>query len=622
MTNFRFPRVFSGWLAIACVLVGTSMLSAAEKRPQALSVRAENCRITPVFGHYRKVESSKGKLIQLASDSHGNPAHAMGDFQIHFPQPIPDGTYRLTICWRTGRMNGTPWAFVLGADGGNVVENGIEQSGWHYFYPGLATADNDRWFTHDLAGPQPIGFSMFPNTPVAGSITVSGVGKNDFYVRVRDMSPGRNNTFGIESLTLTPISPRGLRPAKPIRPGSMNIQHPVESKFTIGVYYAMPWLNPKDDFSWDYAFMDMARSGCNFVVISGNCGADQWAAIKHWGMRGVTSYGQLNGYPGPGKWKPSDFSKGIKEQREFLRTCIWKDEHVGDACVGHLMTDEPECPPGLSEDKRRFLRAWADAYHRHNPNRKVYVNHCDPKWYDLNEKHATCSAAPTIAVNSQRISDRIRASRAIGLKNFTVVALLGRMSDWGGGKVGNVEYWNIRPATPAVFGWLAKRTNAQDAYEEMVTAFCYGASGFHPYMYNQHRAVSLVDRHGNGQYGIRRGFSTAAHDLRRSHGWPSVTLANNGSPFADRGTYSAGEFTLTAQAVSDSGKISKVVFGKSTDGGGVWQTRVDATAPYSAKFSAEPGKTVIFRARAIAEDGKQSIYAANMIQTQAMSAKK
>ena len=176
MTNFRFSPVFSVWPAIACVLVGTSMLSAAEKRPQALSVRAENCRITPISGHYTKIDSSKGKLVQLACDSHGNPSHAMGDFRVHFPQPIPDGSYRLTICWRTSHMNGTPWAFLLSADGGSVVENDIEQGGWHYFYPGLAGVDNDRWFTHDLAGPRPIDFSMFPNTPVAGSITVSGVG--------------------------------------------------------------------------------------------------------------------------------------------------------------------------------------------------------------------------------------------------------------------------------------------------------------------------------------------------------------------------------------------------------------------------------------------------------------
>ena len=118
------------------------------------------------------------------------------------------------------------------------------------------------------------------------------------------------------------------------------------------------------------------------------------------------------------------------------------------------------------------------------------------------------------------------------------------------------------------------------------------------------------------------GVSVTPHtNLRRSHGWPAVTLTNNGSPFTDRGTYSAGEFTLTAQAVSDSGTIARVVFGKSADGGGIWQTRVDTTVPYSAKFSAEPGKTVIFRARAISKDGKQSIYAANMIHTQTLSSK-
>ena len=77
-------------------------------------------------------------------------------------------------------MNGTPWAFLLGAGVGSVVENDVETGGWHYFYPGLTAADNDRWFAHDLAGPSPVGFSMFPNTPVAGSITVSGVGKEDF----------------------------------------------------------------------------------------------------------------------------------------------------------------------------------------------------------------------------------------------------------------------------------------------------------------------------------------------------------------------------------------------------------------------------------------------------------
>ena len=51
-------------------------------------------------------------------------------------------------------------------------------------------------------------------------------------------------------------------------------QEPVGENFTIGAYYAMPQLEPQDKFSWDYAFMDMARIGCNRIVISGNCGPD------------------------------------------------------------------------------------------------------------------------------------------------------------------------------------------------------------------------------------------------------------------------------------------------------------------------------------------------------------
>ena len=181
--------------------------------------------------------------------------------------------------------------------------------------------------------------------------------------------------------------------------------------------------------------------------------------------------------------------KGIQERHNFLKTCRWKGEHVGDACIGHIMTDEPECPPGLTEDKKAFLRAWADTYHRINPDRKVYVNHCDPPWYDLNEKTATCSAAPTIAVNSARISKRIQAARSVGAEGFTAVALLGRLTDWAGGSENALRYWGMHPATPDVFAWLARRSHASDAYEQMITAYCFGARGFHPFMYNQHRAV-------------------------------------------------------------------------------------------------------------------------------------
>jgi hypothetical protein len=836
--------------------------------PWTPKVGAEDWLLTALDGHYAKVHSAEGTLIQLATDAAGNPAHAVGDFKFSFPGAIPDGKYRLTVHWRTGTMGGTPWAFRLGAEAGRVTENGISNGQWHYFYPGHSGSHSDQWFAHDMAGSDPIDFAMWPNSPVSTDITiaatdpntpapdpagtpiyvafdtriqpkmypaqppgfqdtpmvtfggathpeggpgakhwkaytawnkdadpgketlnftgsgtttfdhslppgnyivhaywsanrwnngdwvglrfsgpgvtergtddpgglhriyppttegepvrrdeivgpsmahgstkltaglqpshfptggafggsvfgthlslaagnkvtftvnennkhgngnvffygltfvpaifpdrqnVTGVGQGDFYIRLRDMSPGRNNSFSIDSFELTPIGETAERTNESARsrlPSDTTKEKrsatttaaaapemgrglgaptfplaPVGEKFTIGVYYAMPWLEPKDNFSWDYAFMDMARSGCNFVVISGNCWANQWAAIKRWGMTGVTSYNQLTAYPGPGKWKPSDSVAGIQEQRERLKSFVWNGEYVGDTVVGHIMDDEPECR-GLTEDEKNYLRAWADVYHQHNPAREAYVNHCDPEWYDLNEKHATCSAAPTIAVNSKRITDRIKAARTIGLKNFTVVALLGRMSDWSGNKANMIESWNLGRATPEVFNWLASRTNYQDAYEEMITAYCYGTTGFHPFIYNQHRGYSLVDKDGNDQYGIRKGFSDAAHDLRRSHGWPGVTLSNNGSPFNDRGTYPPGDFTLTAQALSDSGTIKKVLFGKSIDGGSTWETSEDATAPYSATFSTDPETTVIFRARAVATDGKTSLYAANMI---------
>ena len=386
----------------------------------------------------------------------------------------------------------------------------------------------------------------------------------------------------------------------------------VGDAFTIGVYYAMPQLEPSDNFGWDYAFMDIARIGCNRIVVSGNCWADGWAALKHWDIKGITSYGQLNDYPGPGNWDPEDHAAGIIVTRDFNDGLVWDAEPLGDTIIGHIMTDEPECS-GLTEDEKNFLRTWADTYHQYNPTRQVWVNHCDPPWYDLNEKHASCSAAPTICVNGFRITNRIAAAQGIGLDNFTVVALLGHISAWADNQCGRISYFELGPCSQDVFDWLAARTNQQDAYEEMITAYEFGALGFQPYMYNQHRGYSLVDIDGNDQYGIRTGFSAAAHDIRRSQGWPQVELFNNGAAFNDRGNYPPGNFTLTAEATSTAGTIEKVVFGKTTNGGSDWQTIEDTTAPYAATFTAQAGETVIFRARAVDTQGKQSIFAAYMV---------
>ena len=107
-------------------------------------------------------------------------------------------------------------------------------------------------------------------------------------------------------------------------------------------------------------------------------------------------------------------------------------------------------------------------------------------------------------------------------------------------------------------------------------------------------------------------------------GWPGVELFNNGQPFVDCkqtpvfgapgcDVYTAGTFTLTATAVSDSSTIAKVVFGKSTDGGAIWTNVEDTTPPYSANFPTTAGETVIFRAQAFDTAGKKSLFAANRI---------
>ncbi len=268
----------------------------------SLHVRAKDWLIEPVVGHYTRVGSERGTLIQVAADNAGNPAHVLGDFRFRFPSSIPDGKYRLTIHWQTGRMNGTPWAFLLGTEAGSVREHQIPLAdGGTISIRAIPDHHSDQWCTNDLAGPDPIDFSRWPNSPVAAFITISDAGSEDFFLRLRDMSPASNNSICIESISLIPVeAPVKERdsPAILCSPLGTDLLTPAGENFTIGVYYAMLWLEPQDNFSWDCAFMDMARSGCNFVVISGNCWADQWAAIKHWDMKGVTSYGQLNGHPG------------------------------------------------------------------------------------------------------------------------------------------------------------------------------------------------------------------------------------------------------------------------------------------------------------------------------------
>jgi hypothetical protein len=173
--------------------------------PSGPVVRAEDCQISALDGHFAYVDTFLGRDVLVSTDPAGNPAYAVGDIKFNFPGVVSNGTYRLTVRWRTGTVAGTPWAYKLGSDSGSVTENGVPTSGkWHYFYPGQSGPHGDQWHAHDLAGPEPVDFSMFPNTAVGSSVTVSGVAAGDFYVRVWDMSPSRDNFFTIEYFQLSP----------------------------------------------------------------------------------------------------------------------------------------------------------------------------------------------------------------------------------------------------------------------------------------------------------------------------------------------------------------------------------------------------------------------------------
>ena len=392
---------------------------------------------------------------------------------------------------------------------------------------------------------------------------------------------------------------------------------PVGEAFTIGAYYRLQ--SPTDNFDWDYGFMDMARIGCNRAVTSGNLWADAAGALKNWDMRAITAYSQLINYPGPGNWPDALMSNDIVNTANAYDGYMAGGQFTGDAIIGHVMDDEPECR-AITADEINYLRHWADLYHQVNPSREVWVNHCDPPWIDFNEKRASCSANATIVVNGSRITDRMAAAQSIGLPNFTTVSLQGYLHDWatGGGATdgcSSFNAWGMGPC-PGVKNWAAARTHHQDAYDMMMAAYHFGSDGYQPYIYNQGQAVSMVDANGNDNAGIRAAFRAAAHDIRRSQGWPGVNLTNDGVKFSDRTWYSEGPYTLVAEAESESSTVTKVVFGKSLDKGVTWTTIEDATEPYSATFSTTntPGQQiVIFRARAFDAAGKTSIYDANLI---------
>ncbi|MAE63032.1 MAG: hypothetical protein CMJ18_02065, partial [Phycisphaeraceae bacterium] len=458
----------------------------------------------------------------------------------------------------------------------------------------------------------PLDLAVWPNSAIAESITVSGIGPGDLYIRVRDMSPGRDNHLRIDHVELVPVAakPAASSAARPPPPTK-----PVGDAFLIGVYYAMPAIAKKDRFGWQYAFMDMARQGVNFVVVSGNKWAPQWAAVKNWGIRGITSYSRLHEYKEG--WTEQDIARSIDlTDREFMQRLVYDEQDLRDQVLGHVFTDEPECK-GLPEDQQAFMRAYAKAFHERFPDHDIYLNHCDPPWYDLGQKRDMCSVNATISVNSRRIVDRIAESRRLGQENMIFVALPGNLGQWIATDCNRIDGFGYGPCSPAVQAWLKSLSTFQHVYDAMVSAYACGARGFAVFQYGQagSYAVALVDQDGRGKPDGRwAGFGAAARDLRRAQSWPGVELHRDGARLADGDRLAPGPVRLAAEAVSDSGRIAKVVFGVSVNGGVDFESIEDDDAPYEATFTLGPGADVIVRAQAVDTDGRRSIYSAAMVQ--------
>ena len=391
--------------------------------------------------------------------------------------------------------------------------------------------------------------------------------------------------------------------------------------FQIGVYYP---LSAEDNFGWDYGLMNLARNGCDHMVVSSafNRPASFFAAAKNWNIKCIASYGVLNYVAELGS-DVAAMTSSIQTRKNYWDSLLYAGDLVGDIVIGTIVSDEPESTGGglgLTVPQQDFIRAYCDIYHTiNNPTRSTYVNHSNPPWHDLHEDKVTATMGPIININASEIDERIAEAQGLGFANYGVASHAIRFAERITNGASAFASGFSPPFTQEFYDWLHSRTNYQDVYEMMETAFLQGANGYNVWTYNEPSSgYSLVDVDGNDHNGRMRAYGDAARDIRAVQGWPMITLARkistrNTPLLRDRRKYPSGSITLVAIAGLGNSSIDKVVFGKSTNGGAFWTTVEDNSFPYETTFSLLAGETVILRAQAVDTAGQGSIYAASMI---------
>lgn len=173
-------------------------------------IQAEDCTITAISGNFTTGTAPVGwgaatPVVWVSTDGTGDTAYHYGDIKFAFPNSIPDGEYLLSVKWHTGKMNAKPWRYLIDADSGSVTEGSFNSGQWHYFYPGNPNTHDDQWFTDFIAGPNGISFPLYVNSPVRPYLVLSGIGANDFHVRLSDMAFSRDNYIAVDYFILQPV---------------------------------------------------------------------------------------------------------------------------------------------------------------------------------------------------------------------------------------------------------------------------------------------------------------------------------------------------------------------------------------------------------------------------------
>ncbi|MFH1615685.1 MAG: hypothetical protein ABIG61_11465 [Planctomycetota bacterium] len=386
--------------------------------------------------------------------------------------------------------------------------------------------------------------------------------------------------------------------------------------FKIGVYYYPP---DNDNFTWEYALMDLARNGCDNMAISQfSSWSDQMiAAAMNWDMECINAYNIINSAPNDFSVNEPALTEWIENNRDAWDAKTWKGTSLGNNITGWLIDDESECEPGRTEAQINWISAFCGIHKTSDPNRSTIVNHCDPcGWYDFNEDEAASTMGGVIMLNSQMVEHRVtEANGQLGLDSFTATIHPIKISDQIT-TCAAIDLWSCRlgpPCTDELFEFLSDRSNYLDVYEKLHTAFIYGAGGARVYTYNDEpTGYSLVDANGNDKDERMSGFGDAAKDIRSTLGWPSVSFIDKDANAAltDYQVMEPNDVTLLATAVAGAATTDKVVFGKSIDGGADWTTSEDSIEPYEATFTLSAGVTNILRAQAVDVNGYESIYAA------------